>query len=238
MLFKAVYPAPTTCAGLSYHNVSLPNLYKECAEKFTLISVCKPIGRLHCGFTQLYGHTIGTVAGNLGFVNGKLFFDLSLEDNTWHAIKNPDTLSEGKVYMLAGSFSMYTGKQIGMITDGKYRWTGSVDRNKVKINYANFTWKIGSTSNSWFHFDGYIYFVAILNEALNETQMQNLSKIQPRRLDKIINLVKDYAVGLYIPGSIDEANSKWWDVSGNGNHGAITTGCKVVEDGEKYVEVS
>jgi len=93
------------------------------------------------------------------------------------------------------------------------------------IYASNHPVKIGYDVGSYY-FNGIIAQVNIYNRALSESEIKYLyhnpfDPIDPEHLVLWLN-----------PAGIDVANSKWWDLSGKGNHGTIygATEVKLVEE--------
>ena len=138
----------------------------------------------------------------------------------------------------------YTAGEIPL-TEGWHHLVGvydpslSSDNVKLYVNgkqtgqTSDFTGKISTTTNPLYvgrvsnqYFSGIIAHVSIYNRALSSSEIKYLyhnpfDPIDPEHLVLWLN-----------PAGIDVANSKWWDLSGKGNHGTIygATEVKLVED--------
>jgi len=87
---------------------------------------------------------------------------------------------------------------------------------------------IGATGPTFWNSDSYAYAVLIYNAVLTDSEMKYLyyNPFDPPRQDNLVLWLT--------PGSIDPVAGKWYDLSGNGNHGTIY-GAQLVELEEEVI---
>ena len=158
-----------------------------------------------------------------------------------------DRTSNSSFFTIYYDSSEETHKQELNIGDGQWHMTGFVFaypkgwfiKDGTLIQSTDFTAKpnintnplrIGAWSNTYGFIKAKIGLVCIYNRALSESEIKYLYQnpfdpIDPEHLVLWLN-----------PAGIDVANSKWWDMSGKGNHGTIH-GATEVSLVEKEIEV-
>lgn len=113
----------------------------------------------------------------------------------------------GRYYVVAGSYDgsqgkLYVNGQLVGSTTGDMSFLGNLDGLKV-------SWRAADK-----YLDGKVLFVMLYRRALSDTEIQQIyeNPNDPPRAGLIL---------WYAPDSVDVANGKWNDKSGNGNDGTI-----------------
>ena len=158
-------------------------------------------------------HERSNIIDNYVYLNSKQYHVSSgivAQEGVWYHVVS--TLKIGT------SFEIYINGELKGSTDlsGTTSFTDS----------PTHTFKIGNRGDGRNNFKGTIGEVCIYNRALSESEIKYLyhnpfDPIDPEHLVLWLN-----------PAGIDVANSKWWDLSGKGNHGTIhgATEVKLVEE--------
>jgi len=140
---------------------------------------------------------------------GRLEFILG--NGSKFAVVESDTTLETKWYFVVGKRE---GELVELYINGVKQNDTDTLTGDIQYYMGRYI-RIGLSSLNAYPFNGLISHVSIYNRALSESEIKYLyhnpfDPIDPEHLVLWLN-----------PAGIDVANSKWWDLSGKGNHGTI-----------------